>query len=261
MFSLSWLLVLVYTSAVSFGSNPDKDQEALPSPPWVLTQMPALSQWTVEYSYADKTELGQTSNRLGELKKMAAQDAELANALTNPKLLEAFDPDRPLLVRVVKTNDVRYETRESERHSKHERWSLKDVAVERVPNSSALNVSFGSLSGMEFPEFVWITERNFIGRQKVNGLDGLVFQQEMSPIQVLYPEFYEPDSKESKVMVTAVIDPETKLPRSITIGTELRKYTFYPAPTQILSVPEELIVAIRDAEARIKAATKPLSRP
>lgn len=243
--------------------------EQLPPGPLIVGKMPGAAQWTVDYAYADPPKPGTESAKLAGLKEMAAKDPVLAKAMANPQFVFSLDTPRPLHVAITKTGKIRHETRELERNFKSESWTVGECVVERRPNAPTLIAYLGGGGAKEFPEFNWISEANFIGIKKLAGMDCLVFQEEINPLQISFPERFAGDKKRGMekgngsggVRAIAYIDSQTRYPVALQLGTEARHYTFFPTPVNTLSVPEDFAAAAREAKSRIDAVTKPLAKP
>jgi len=248
--------------------------EPAPSPPLLAPRLPDWCQWTVDYTYPAGDPEKTHASRVEAYNKLAAQDPTLAGAMANPQFLFALDAPRPLRKIVVKTAAIQHEVQSLERGFQSERWTMGQTVVEQTPDSPKLITHMEDPdSNGAFPEFGWISVANFKGRKKLGGVDCLIFQGTLNPLAVTHPEQFGTDQKSAShgggpggkdaglVEATAVIADQTRLPVALQIPTESRRYTFLSAPTQMLSAPPAFIAAAREAEARLNAATKPLSPP
>ena len=274
-----WLPVFCLTTVFAIDATADNASKAAgtpqgpPAPPLVAPQLPIWCQWTVDYTYSSTAQGSSPTALLAAYKKMAAQDPLLAKMMANPQFIYSLVEPRPLHTLVVRTGEVRHEVRNLERGFMDDRWTLGDAMVDKKPESPQPIVTLiGASSNSEFPEFNWISTSNFTGRKKVNGVDCLVFQQKLNPLEISNPDRFADDRKgasgprtaedeETFVQASAYVADQTRLPVMLETPTETRHYAFLLPPAEKLAPPALFLDAAHDAKARVDASTRPLSPP
>jgi len=235
---------------------------ALPSDHPIIQRMPDFSQWTIDFTYAKKAE--KSSDKLREWQKLATKDPNVAASMADPKFVYALDPARPLHVTVTKTGDIRSEEWTYERNLKGELWSDGQTVVQRKPDSGRLDAAtIPSSEASEFPEFNWVSKRNYKETESRNGIKCFMFKDHVPLLTIEHPELAAgvPASDIPKVDVAAYVDIETHYPVLLQIGDDRRAYTILPPPKAEQVIPPEFEAIAKQTKARIQEQTKSLSPP
>jgi hypothetical protein len=271
----SCVAVICLVVALSCGARaqetaPSPTAQPPPSPPLLAPHLPDWCQWTVDYTYPPGDPEKMHADRMAAYNKLADQDPTVARAMSNPEFAFLLDEPRPVHVTVVKTGDISHEDRTLERGFEWERWTIGDTMVDKLPESPKLDVHIEGLDPVDqFPEFQWISVANFKEREKLQGVDCLVFQQTLNPLEISHPKQFGADKRNHPdklspgtfVEVTAVVADATRLPVALEMATESRRYTFLAPPTAMLVPPAPFASAAQELKARLDAAIKPLSPP
>jgi hypothetical protein len=120
----------------------------------------------------------------------------------------------------------------------------------------------------DFTEFNWISTANFKTRKNIAGVDCLVFEERLNPLQVFHPEFgtthqlLSPDGQEEGLVnCVAVVTDDGRLPVALQMPSESMRYTFLSPPLQKLTPPPAYASAIKAVRDQVEAATRPPSPP
>lgn len=223
MKSLSLLIALLLGGLFAAASEPDAkiEQRPLPSGP-LLVRAPALSAWTVTYSYPMP-------------KKTDNADAATATA-----------PVRLLTLIVRKSTKLYFERKTFTDGATRESWRLGDTQINLVPDSHKLDIfepsSFGrtasgdlladpsvytDYSRTDFQGLEWVSAQAYVGVAQRQGRDCLVFAQEAlaSSATEARPTF-------------AYIDLQTRLPVAQEGPSAVIRYSFDPSPTMPVLPPD-----------------------
>ena len=242
------------------------DPPSMPSGPPVVVETPAFYRWTVTCSYAGgKSEAALGATFKASMLKMAENDPALAKILAaKPEMLER----KPHLqkIEVTKAGKVRVVSTFFTNGKQEECWQDNNSIVTRNPFSNRFSIErIGEGKEQDFPEFAWISEKNFKGIKPLGGVKCMVFEDRIEPTQIESPRSFARDGpiggEEAIVTATAAVDLETRLPVSIQFRDQLRKYEYPPPPTSVLTMPPEFAAVVQQIEKRSKERNKPLSSP
>jgi len=256
--SKHFLIIACISAALACFANAQSDISAdkklLASGPLFVNPMPDPSQWAVDFTYTDAPQPGDTSRdtaQMERLQKAAQQDPALAGQLKNPQFLFSIKNIRPKRIVITKSGDIRHEERLMERDYKEESWRTGDVEVEQKANSKKLSVKMmSSFAARDFPELGWISLKNFVGIQSLNGRKCFAFEQER------YDDEHQPIGKAG-----AYVDVDTRYPVAFRYLTQVYQYTILPPPATALTVPDEFAAAAKAKMEQIKKATARLAQP
>ena len=222
--------------------------------------MPESSQWVVTFDYADEK--------------------------ANPKPRSANAPARIKKSVNVRSGPLTYKETTDEAGGKIEKWFLRDEQYTRKGGSpqfyiagtkDIFNASFEPFSPTDFQGFSWISKKNFVGDQKIQGRDCLVYRDQTETHAVLdsnisatarAPQGQNPtnmtlpsEATGSGVTVVACIDKETRLPVTLQIGEETRTFTFLDPPTAPVTLPPDLKQQLEEQQKAWNDMTRPAPRP
>jgi hypothetical protein len=214
-----------------------------PKPPFIAAKAPASSHWTVDFTYA------------------SAGDARP----TAPKLAGK----RILKSDLVRTGEIKRQSDAYEEGGRQDLWTSGSALVLEEPGYAHKIVRRILAADTDFPEFLWLKEAEYQGRERVEGRDCFVFASELHPLQLADPSLYaavlaspvDTIDLGSKVPVKACIEAESRLPVKLIVGGDSRTYTFLAPPAAPLVLPPAYAAALQDVEARYRAIVKPLARP
>jgi len=213
---------------------------------YTIAKAPALSKWTIEY-------------------RNAARSEGSAIRATSPDLMGK----RILKTEITKTESVKNEKSLFEGGLHQEIWVTHDSLVLKDPSYPHVIVRRNANVGNDFPELKWIAKDHYRGKARLEGKECDVFQTEMYPLEFADPSLYAAEMAQeaksidlgTRVPVVAYIDPVTKLPAKLTVGEDVRVYSFQEPPQVALELPVEFASAVDSVVKRRNALTRPLSKP
>jgi hypothetical protein len=225
-------------------------KDVLPSGPLIVRQMPALAQWTIDYTYTDVPKPGAPS-LLDQYKQAALQNPSLAKAMEDPQYVFAIQNIRPIHAVVTKTGNTLHTEVAYQQDYKGEVWIVGDLTVQKLPNKSELTAGITGGTDQEvFPEFDWIGKDNFIGMQS---------KGEHTKCIAFKKDIY--DGHDLIGTKLAWVDLGTRYPVTYQYLTETRDYKILPPPTVPLVAPEEFVEAGRAMMKRVESGTPHLAPP
>ncbi|MDR0533798.1 MAG: hypothetical protein LBH01_07575 [Verrucomicrobiales bacterium] len=229
----------------------EPDLSALEKGPLIVNQLPANIKWQVDYRYTAKSATQEQQQQAAIDKKnaeLAAKDPLFAKMLNRQKNLKVINMTRPVQTTVTITGTIRHEERIFDKGDRLDQWANEQACVERIPGISQLNVRIdNTLTQNNFPGFTWINKSNFVGIQKHQGTDCLVFSQRLYLEQITLPEHFDPamvSGEENKVNATAYIQVSNRYPVELTFDGETRAYTYLQPPSSMQVIPKEFQAAI-----------------
>lgn len=243
-------VILLFTyclliASVSRAQN-ETDLSVLNKGPLIASQLPANIKWQVDYHYTvTPASLEQQQQSAIDKKNtdLAAKDPLFAKMLKRQKNLKIANMTRPVQTTITITGTIRHEERIFDKGDRLDQWANEQACVERIPGISQLNIRIDNvLTQNNFPGFTWISKSNFIGIQKHQGTDCLVFSQRLYLEQITLPEHFDPamvSGEENKVNATAYIQVSTRYPIELTFDGETRSYTYLQAPSVMQVIPKE----------------------
>ena len=220
-----------------------------PADPLIAPTAPAYSQWTVACVYAG------TNVTPGKGAGAPAKDTRLKQET------------------ITKTADVKQDVSVFEDGSQSEKWTRGSILATKDPGYSGVSIHVVQQTGpfADFPEFDWVSRGHYIGKQKVDSQDCLLFEEQEYAFRFVNLSLFKaitstPDGSPTsnignKVPVIAIIDEKTRLPIQLKIGKDVRTFSYLPAPTTPLTLPPDFAVAVGKAAQDIQGLIKPLSRP
>ena len=111
-----------------------------------------------------------------------------------------------------------------------------------------------NFSKTDFPGCEWISAGNYKGIQNVDGRDCIVFEDKLTVTR--NEESPATDTPEvSQINVSAHIDLETRLPVSLSMGSETMTFQYGEAPQSNLTLPENVQAAIDARDTAMKNLT------
>ncbi|HEX4139395.1 MAG TPA: hypothetical protein VHY09_03550 [Candidatus Methylacidiphilales bacterium] len=207
-----------------------------------MLQMPAFSQWTIDYTYSGDAPPKPTAP--------GAPPAPLSR--------------RPVRVTVTKTDPISHQEEDFEQGLRADTWSNGDVVVEQKPGNPQLNAYLPGAAdkNTDFPQFNWVSKANFTGIRSQQGRKCLVFKASLDIFEILNPQAFKfglrADHSEE---ATAYVDLKTRYPVSLQFGPAALQYTFQPPPTAPLEMPDEFAAAAKALKIRLQAAQLHPARP
>lgn len=233
--------------ALAGGMAGGHSQEAaveLPKAPYVAAQAPPNSRWAIEFKYS----------------------ANSADPRPTAKKLQA---KRIMRSDIVKTGEIKRQNDAYEENVSQEIWTRGNLLVLKDPDYAYEIVRRAVVGEGDFPEFQWVKDAQFLKRERVDGRDCLIFQQELFPLQFADPALFAAESAlpeptidlGNKVSVLAYVDAESRLPVKLVIGGDTRTYAFQPPPATPLLLPAAYAGAIEGVEEKYREWVKPLARP
>lgn len=217
---LASLLVLHGALSEAPADLKDKvEKKPLPSGP-ILKKAPEFAQWTATFVYPKKPNA----------------PVETSGAPSTQRRLK--------IQYVTKTKDIYEEQEFYTDGSKSERWRIGQLEIISASNgyslydrasvggAAAQASLFNDYSKTDFPALGWVSPRNYIGVQRTNEAEYLIFQQVVSePELTLGP---------SSSLLTACIDTKTRLPVWIQGPDATITYRFGNPPANVLTLPSNI---------------------
>jgi hypothetical protein len=173
---------------------------------------------------------------------------------------------------VKQTGDVRYEITVTGTVSRTEKWCEGNYQAIVIPGQqpaisarggSEMGGNFTDYSKTDFPDFAWVTKRNYAGVETIEGVDCLVFhkadENENAPGAPVGPAAATSSASSAAPSIpqtgdTAFIDLKSRLPVLIHVAGATTLYQFEPPPTAMQALPANLQEAFDFLEARQKRA-------
>ena len=213
-----------------------------PPPEPILKPAPDFAAWTI---------IRQT---IPDLDKEPPEEVIKAVATANK-------PDS--VTSVVKTGLVRHQATTQKSHDREDVWyehgnRVIMETVWKIPIFERAVNSVNQPAGPDFPEFAWISAKDFVGTQEVGEASFYVFESEIA----------EGDAKAAKqfgyklktTRNRAFINADTRLPWLLQTDSVLQRYIFQAAPTAALDVPAEYQAMFDTYEKKkAEAARKPVA--
>jgi len=153
---------------------------------------------------------------------------------------------------VIKTGKVAHAVRARGNQVISDIWVIDGAAVNIDPISKVSQVSSGDSVADAFPALEWISEKTFVGMQKMGGKDCIMFKDKVTALMSLTGEPY--GEGVDPVSAVAYIDLETRFPVSMQRGPDLYTYMTGPAPQAPLTPPAEITQAIGSYQRRLQRA-------
>ena len=246
MNSLSLFCIAVSTAI--FGSQAQAQNASSPTPRPTPPSEPLLrpaadySAWTI------------VRQSIPGLEKMPPE--EIAKSV-----IAATKPDS--LTVVTKTGSVRHQATNLKTREHEDVWyehgnRIVMESVWKMPMFERSSSAPNQPAGPDFPEFAWISPKNFVGTQEAQGGTYFVFESEIVDGDANAAKMY--GYKLKTTHNRAFIDMDTRLPWVLQTENVLQRYVFQAAPPEALVVPPEY-QAMFDAFERkkIEASKKPLA--
>lgn len=258
-----WLMVcLAWLSVGPLFSQPASPSIEVPSGPLLAAKAADFSAWTATFAYTVEPEEATDEKYKQALKEMAEQDPVLAKIMAKRPNFAARKP-RIARFNVVKTGAVKKEITSYSSGAPSERWVDGKVVVKKDPFQNKIQLYSVEGEEADFPEFAWISAKNYQGTEKMTGQEYLVFEDEILQIRVDDPRSYEDSGivEGQLIPVKALIDAKTRLPAALEYPGVRRSYVFGPAPSGTLALPADLAAEVQKSAERFKARNAPLSPP
>jgi len=219
--------------------SPTPEKPPLPPPP-ILHRAPDPGQWTIEYDAAPAAKGNPSSS---------PSPSEVEPGKSREK------KPTPHKITVTKAGKTYLEIEIDAEGKQWEKWNVKGKQVTFVPGTDKWILTEGGLESVfftnytqhDFPDFNWISAKNYVAFGKVFNADCFIFRD-----QIMLPEGLVP------VDVTAAIDSHTQLPVYLDQGGVKRTYKFDPPPQTPPSVPARVQTILTQQE---KAVSPLLRRP
>ena len=216
------MALLVEAATKIFAADADS-RAALPDGP-LLSKSPALSAWQIDYSYASD--------------KQAAQKPAPTPAVSNaPPLIQSLSVLPPRTLILTRTKPIWHAVLVDISGGKAEQWFdgsaryfLQKGYTPFITSNSESR--FPDFTTIDFPDMNWVSASTFVGTEVMDAHPCLVF---------------------SKGDMKAWIDTQSRFPVRWQRKEETRKFRELPAPSDILTLPEELVPlsrAVKQADVR-----------
>ncbi len=224
----------------------------------MLNRAPEFSRWLIKTEEPGPRDKSQKSKK--SLKGRREEARETTVTKTGPIIHEASVDDQRITTDKWCKGKFQITTRPD--------WKEPLVSIEGKPEGPA----YIDYSHSDFPDFDWISEKNYAGIEKVSDRVCLVFKQEISELpgpeskEAVEPSRDTPadpassNRKESTSLV-AYIDYYSRLPVSVSEGDEKRSYQFEVPPETMLTIPENVQAVMNAWEKRIEELSRSPARP
>ena len=242
---LLYCVVVCAGTVCVLAQTDDSPGSTAPPPGPLLAKAPALSQWTITFSYPEETKAQGT-----------AYSPDTAKAV-----LESLSA-RVKTVVTTKTGDIIHEETTTLGGNKTEDWQVRGSYYIKYPgknvwsayekNDSALStVRFRTamiLPDSGFNGLDWIGSDSYAGKIKTSTGENLVFVPGgMSTLNVADPAG---QAKLQTLPKVAYVDSTTHLPVMVRTPSETRQFTFSPhPPSSVQTLPADLADEIKAGEA------------
>ena len=150
---------------------------------------------------------------------------------------------------VTKTGSIIHEQEAG--NTMQDRWYLPSMTI-TVPSGAAAQVSMsvrGSGAQVDFPDFSWITRKDYTADMSILGRDCFIFGGNMN------------NHNGPSVPVTAAIDEKTCLPVAMEYDGHVVTYEFRPPPSGQLTLPPALQKLTNSLQGAIERASAMPARP
>lgn len=221
------------------------DQPLPPAKPFIAEKAPTPSHWVIDLKYGEA---------------LSTDVRATAGLLLGRRLSRSENR---------KSAGLKMESNSYEGGVLQDVWWVGSAKVLKDPNSSKPTVQVQNIGVGDFPEFFWINNATYKGREMVSGVECDVFQSEVFPLQLSNPALYRVEEAQSaksvdlgaKVSVTGYIRVSDKLPLRMSVGKDVRDYTYLELSGAPLVMPPEYANIIAELDARYRARNKPSSKP
>ena len=220
---------------------PQKTPSLKPLPKGPIPAMaPDHSQWLVTYKYSAPSLFQNKPAEPVATPDPAASGSTGSNAPAPPN----FDWQRL----VTKTGSIIHEQEGGSKLEEH--WYLSDIAI-TVPAGAPPRVSIsarGSGAQADFPDFSWITRKDYTSDTNILGRDCFIFSGTTSKDMGSSPAI-------------AAIDAKTCLPVALEYDGHVETYEFRPPPAGQLTLPPALQKLTNSLQGAIERASAMPARP
>lgn len=152
----------------------------------------------------------------------------------------------------VQSGTVRHEVRSRQGKVLQDIWKVGNVVITVNPDSKKPFVVSGSDPNgilQDFPGLDWISKGNFVGIQKIQERDTLVFRHKVAFIVAGTDAAGDTDEQ---VEAFAYIDAQSRFPIKMTRGDDEHTFTYLPAPKAAPQVPQSVQALVVEAQATIQ---------
>ena len=221
--TLSCIVVAMTASASPTKAQSDVSSTPRPTPPSepILSPAPSFSAWTV------------VRQLIPGLEKQPVEGVVKIVTTANK-------PDS--LTTVVKTGVVRHQTTTQKTQEKEDIWyehgnCILMESFWKAPMFQRAVNSPNQPAGPDFPEFSWITPKNFVGTQDAQGGTYFVFESDVAQGDARTAREY--GQKQRTTHNRALINADTHLPWLLQTESTLLRYVYQAPPTDVLVVPPD----------------------
>ena len=159
-------------------------------------------------------------------------------------------------ITITKSGAVRREVLVDEAGARSETWTFGGYRVtlrqgSPIPGVAIVGTQKANAARLDFPDFEWISAKNYTGIAKSNGRDCLTFRGESGGTDPDMPS----------LVSTATVDVETRWPLSLVLADETRTYVYAAAPGAPLVPPQEAQDAVKAWQKHLEDISRPSPRP
>ncbi len=242
--TLFYIAVVVTVCGFRAGAQAPAEPTPRPTPPSepLLKQAPEYAAWTI---------VRQSIPDLGS----QPPDAVIKAVATANK------PDS--LTTVTKTGSVRHQATTTKERAQEDIWyehgnRIIMESVWKIPMFERAISSPNQPIGPDFPEFAWISPKNFIGTQTVGEATYFVFEAETTGGDAAAAKAFGYKLKTTRNR--AFVDADMRLPWLLQTDNVLQRYVFQTPPSARLDVPAEYQAMFDTYEKKkTESSRKPLS--
>ena len=256
-------LLLSHTPA-AFSQTPSAGID-FPGGAPVATSAPDFSEWIVSYKFT-----GLPPDTESDAKYQAAVDRMVKENPSMSKVLAANPGFAKRKARVKETSGLRVGKikRELTTYTTGQvgaRWVAEEgtVSLNAFTGKYALEV-LGANDEPDFMELAWVSKESFAGRTVIDNKQCLLYKATVERLRMDDPlMFHQLGSQipSEKVVATAIIDMQTRLPIRLQYAEQTREYTFQASTAGSLSLPPEFAAVIRNGQNQVKNSSVRFSRP
>ena len=234
-------IIVCLLSQASLALAQTPESKIAPLPPGPILANPEFAQWQAV--------------AMSETEKQPAQSTATTSSNASPPV------SSKTITTVTKTKNLRFEVIDNPIMGRITKWCDGDLQLISTPKEPEPSLYtrpdpdpahnfFQSYAKSPFPEIAWVTPKNYVGIQKFEGRDCMVFETKTER----YSE-HEIRDRELEARMNGnklTIDPlessstlafiavETHLPVCLKKPNEVRHYQFSPNPTSMLEFPAKI---------------------
>jgi hypothetical protein len=163
----------------------------------------------------------------------------------------------------IKTPGISYEetlTRDGERSRRWRRGNVEIVQLSRngpfavADAASSLDLLASGYGGHDFPDVNWVSKKSFIGIEKTNEIEHLVFQEKVAvKVDAVILDLDLRNEPVEGFLTTVWVDLQSRLPLKWNRGEETRTFRYAPT-TSVPEIPEPVRQLFAFNETPVKPA-------